>query len=175
MAAANSTPSLTHSRLLEVLHYEPQTGQFTWIKKPSSLSRVSVGTTAGSVWVRGYVMLKIDNARYLAHRCAWLYMTGEWPKQLIDHIDGDTSNNRWANLREASHAVNAQNRTRSQSRLAKLPLGVSHGHMTATGQSFKWQMDALGVRLSKSGFRSAENAHADYLEAKRMWHTGCTI
>ncbi|WP_353511490.1 HNH endonuclease signature motif containing protein [Escherichia sp. 10290] len=51
----------------------------------------------------------MDGVRYFAHRLAWLYVYGEWPKQEIDHIDRNRRNNAISNLRDVSRVVNALN------------------------------------------------------------------
>ena len=101
---------LTHERLREVLHYEPSTGVFTW-----RVSRYAarVGTPAGcSYGETGYFRVKVDQRAYLAHRLAWFYVTGEWPEDEVDHIDGDRANNAWENLRAASRQENGRNTRR---------------------------------------------------------------
>jgi hypothetical protein len=70
------------------------------------------GTIAGYVEASGYVKISLFNHAYYAHRLAWLYETGESPKADIDHIDGNPSNNRIANLRPASRSENLANAKR---------------------------------------------------------------
>lgn len=57
-----------------------------------------------------YRYININRKNYLTHRLIFLLETGRWPKEEIDHIDGDTTNNRFSNLREASSAENHKNR-----------------------------------------------------------------
>lgn len=97
---------ISRKRLRSVLSYDPETGEFVWLKKISK--KVVVGKVAGGVNVGGYIVIGIDGQPTYAHRLAWLYMTGKWPKQL-DHADGDRQNNRFSNLREANHAENIMN------------------------------------------------------------------
>ena len=104
---------LTQERLKEVLEYSPFLGLF-WRIKATSKS-VKVGNVAGSRRRNGYVEMSIDGRRYYAHRLAFLYMTGSFPKNQVDHIDGDPSNNRWKNLREATGSENMCNRHKIQS------------------------------------------------------------
>lgn len=92
---------ITQGRLKELVRYEPNDGQFT---------RVSNGAIAGSIFKIGYVYLTLDDRKYLAHRLAWLYVTGEWPNALLDHINGSRVDNRFANLRLASYLGNSGNR-----------------------------------------------------------------
>lgn len=51
----------------------------------------------------------VDRMQYYAHRLAWFYVHGKWPKLYIDHINRNKSDNRICNLREATAAQNAQN------------------------------------------------------------------
>lgn len=104
------TRTLTRKRLRNVLHYTPETGIFTWTKALSS--RTVIGSRAGNVSrhsARDYRKIRIDGVLHFEHRLAWFYMTGRWPSQEIDHKDGDGLNNRWSNLRQASHGQNACN------------------------------------------------------------------
>jgi hypothetical protein len=101
---------ITQKRLKELFCYDPETGQFT---RRIKVSNQHAGTIAGG-YNSGYVMLRIDGKRCMAHRAAWLYMTGEWPGNEIDHINRDGLDNRFANLRDVTHEVNSLNRTSSK-------------------------------------------------------------
>lgn len=99
---------LTVERVREALDYDPETGVFTWRKKIAR--KVVVGKIAGNIVdARGYRKIMIDGGRHYAHRLAFLYMTGDWPSEYVDHADGDPSNNAWANLREATRSQNMHN------------------------------------------------------------------
>jgi hypothetical protein len=98
---------LTAERLRAVLEYEPTSGNWTWRRTTSN--RAVAGRPAGKLGKIGYVRIGVDGHRYLAHRLAWLYMTGEWPSDEIDHKDTDGSNNRWNNLRAATSQQNKYN------------------------------------------------------------------
>jgi hypothetical protein len=102
---------LTIDRLKSVLDYNPETGDFTW--RISSSNRTPVGTKAGAKGTIGYIHISVDMKKYLAHRLAYFYMTGEWPKSVIDHINGDKADNRWANLRPATISQNTWNSNKS--------------------------------------------------------------
>lgn len=98
---------LTSQRLKEVIHYDPDTGIFTWVK--NTLASV-IGKRAGGIHALGYRSIGIDYKRYLEHNLAWLYMTGKMPKRQIDHINRDRADNRWENLRDVSRAENNVNK-----------------------------------------------------------------
>ncbi|UXZ44493.1 HNH endonuclease signature motif containing protein [Pseudomonas soli] len=159
---------ITARRLRELLHYDPATGIFTNI---APRKKVVVGSVAGSLDAStGYWMIGLDRRRYYAHRLAWLYMTGEWPAQLIDHLDGDRTNNVFANLRDAERAINQQNMRRP------LP-GTASGLLGAFKKRNKWTSNvrAFGQIIRLGTFDTAEEAHAAYLQAKRKYQPGCTI
>lgn len=103
--------ALSRVRLCKLLHYNPQTGEFTW--RISTSNRAPVGARAGCYGEKGrnsrYVLLGIDGNLFLAHRVAWFYMTGGWPDEDVDHKDGNGWNNAWQNLREATHTQNMRN------------------------------------------------------------------
>lgn len=63
----------------------------------------------GTTRFDGYVFIRVDGVVYPAHRLAWLWMTGVWPQEEIDHANGNPSDNSWENLREATHGENQQN------------------------------------------------------------------
>lgn len=98
---------MTQERLRELLHYAPETGVWTWLVT----RKVRAGSVAGTPGGRGYIQIRIDYKRYLAHRLAFLYTIGRWPLHQVDHRDRDRSNNCWDNLREATHQQNCWNRS----------------------------------------------------------------
>jgi hypothetical protein len=98
---------LNASLARELFDYDEETGLLRW--KISPASNVFAGTEAGSVSIRGYKRLVYKQRWYLVHRVVWLVATGAWPKNGLDHLNGNTSDNRLCNLREASHRSNAQN------------------------------------------------------------------
>lgn len=68
-----------------------------------------VGQIAGGPNHAGYCMLSVAGESHFAHRLAWLYMTGFWPVDRIDHKDGVPSNNAWSNLRQCGQSQNGAN------------------------------------------------------------------
>lgn len=99
---------LAHSRLTEVLAYEPSTGVFTWIAPPKTKPYL-LGKRAGTIDAYGYRYIRVDGIVIAAGRLAWFYITGEWPKGQVDHEDRDRDNNRWKNLRDLTASQNQHN------------------------------------------------------------------
>lgn len=145
---------ITCDQLKSLLHYEPETGLFTRLTEHG---RWHVGDLCGWANGNGYVRLEIAGGRYHAHRLAWLYVHGEWPENNIDHIDGDRSNNRIANLRVANPSQNIAN---SRKRKASEFKGVSRRHKRWVAQiTLNYKSLYLGT------FNTPEEAHAAYLAA----------
>jgi hypothetical protein len=111
----------------------------------------------------GYIIIRIDNVLYLAHRLAWLYMTGSWPPAQIDHINRSRADNRWENLRAVSNTENAWNRTAPSNK---------SGFTGVRRENNKWlaeiKVNYKPIRLGL--FETPEAAHTAYLEAKRKLH-----
>lgn len=103
---------LTQKRVHELLALDPEIGTLT--RRIQTSSNARAGTIAGSRNARGYILIRLDGKYYLAHRLIFFMMVGRWPEHQIDHINGDPSDNRWSNLREATPAENSRNlRTKS--------------------------------------------------------------
>ena len=97
---------MTQDELKQLLHYDPETGIFTWICRRRG---VIPGQVSGSIFRSGYRIIRIAGKGYRAHRLAVLYMTGEWPADEVDHKRGNSDDNRWEKIREATHKENLRN------------------------------------------------------------------
>ena len=117
---------ITQEYLKECLHYNKETGVFTWKERPSrhfsSERRANAtnlkfaGKMAGTIvdlgpkgYVKKYVRIGMLGRKYLAHRLAWLYETGEFPADETDHVNGEGTDNRFDNLRPVSKHENRKN------------------------------------------------------------------
>lgn len=151
-----------------MLVYDAMSGVFTWSVRPAKYKRA--GDVAGGLRADGYERIKILGRNYLAHRLAWLYMTGEWPEHHIDHINGVRSDNSWRNLRNATPVQNSQNQRRAHANNKSGFFGVCK----AQG---KWQAQIKVDGKSKylGLFVSPEQANAAYLAAKAIHHEYQTL
>jgi hypothetical protein len=110
MDATSVKEKPTQEELKRQLHYDPDTGLFTWLV--SNSRRVKVGDVAGCLnKVTLYEHIGINGTLCMAHRLAWLYMKGYWPEHEIDHKNGIRDDNRWINLRHVTRSCNFQNQT----------------------------------------------------------------
>jgi hypothetical protein len=101
---------LTAARLRELLHYDPETGIFTWVH---GTRKSPAGSRAGYVMKGknlGYRAINLEGCCYYEHRLAWLYMTGAWPQHQIDHDNHARTDNRWSNLFDRTPKENVANR-----------------------------------------------------------------
>ncbi|WP_258129197.1 HNH endonuclease [Achromobacter anxifer] len=165
---AQEVEDLTAEKVRELLDYDPSTGLLYWRKTRTGTALA--GTLAGSPHPDGYVQIKIKDKPYLAHRLAWLITTGKWPTELIDHRDGDRTNNRLINLRDVSPSVNQENRRSA-------PVNNKTGFLGVSRKGKRWEakIRANGKKISLGRFDTPEAAHAAYVSAKRVLHRGCTI
>lgn len=161
--------ALTAEKVRELLDYDPETGVFTW---RVAKGRKSKGMPAGCIDHYGYVQIGIDGTRYKGHRIAWLIVTGAWPNDEIDHVNGVKNDNRLENLREANRFTNMQNLLRPMEGNTSKLLGVC---WDTARQSFIAQIRVKGKNKFLGRFADPSEAHAVYLDAKRRLHAGCTI
>lgn len=169
-AIANSREALSAERLRELLSYDTETGEFRW---RVSVGRAKAGDLAGYDHGTGYRAASVDGRLYRLHRLAWLYVTGEWPPEHIDHVNGVRSDNRWGNLRSASNSQNMQNQRIAPSS------NKSSGLLGATWDKKAGRWKSLIMIRRKNihlgYFDTPEEAHAAYLKAKAELHPFQTI
>lgn len=164
--------NLTVARLRELLHYDPETGLFT---KRVPSGKWKAGQQIGHVAPDGYVHIFLESKRRKAHRLAWAYVHGEWPRGPIDHINGLKADNRLSNLRDATVFINAQNLRAPYSGNRTGLLGVSRQRSGRFSSTIVATLAGHKLQLYLGTYDDESTAHAVYLEAKRLLHPGCTI
>jgi hypothetical protein len=158
---------ISHEHLKSVLNYDPQTGVFTWKVNAGRWGRIPAGTITGNVSKgHGYAQINISGKVFRAHILAWLYMTGEYPKIEIDHINRVRHDNRFANLRESNPKQNTKNKGAYVNNTSGFAGVTWHKRLE------KWQARIGGdcVRRHLGYYENKDDASAAYAAAKRVIH-----
>ena len=156
---------ITRDRLKELVSYDPDLGVFTWNKDYGV--KAKKGYRAGYLdKSTGYYKIGLDERRYYAHRLAWLYISGDWPRKEIDHINGHRDDNRIINLREASSAQNKYNSKRPSTNTSGIK-GVSKNKRLGKWQSYIWYGNK---KLHLGYFDSINDAEAVVVSKRKMMH-----
>ena len=146
--------TLTQDTLRSILNYDPATGAFTWIAGRRS-GQVADGDHLG------YVRINIKGHRHFAHNLAWLWMTGAFPRHLVDRISGSRADNRFENLREATRSQNSMNtKTRADNQV-----GLKGVRKRKDRASFGAVIKIDGKQKTLGYFKTPELAHAAYCRA----------
>lgn len=155
-------PALTAERLRQLISYDPETGRIT---------RAGTDTPWGSLDPAGYWQVRLDGRNYRGHRLAWLYVHGEWPTKMIDHINGDRGDNRIANLRDVPQSYNAQN-VRKQRRSRS---GLRGATWHARTKAWRSVIFANGKQHYLGMYATPEEAHDAYNRARAVMHPGAVL
>ena len=155
----------------ELLDFSPETGEFRW--KANMRGPVKKGDIAGTKRNDGYIRIKVAQQGVWAHRLAWAWVNGSWPKFTIDHINGNTSDNRISNLRDVEQQTNSQNRIKAGPR--KNGGTLIGAYWCPTWKRWKSVICTNGKTKHIGWFNTEQEAHDAYLSAKRQLHKGCTI
>lgn len=145
---------LTYEEIIRNWRYEPETGTLYWLKQKPKVPKTLI---AGSSHPDGSIKVGLSGKRYRLHRIAWTYMTKETPPVVIDHIDGDPSNNKWSNLRAATHVKNQGN------------LNVSPKGFTKRGNKFEVSIRMNKQKIYLGLYKTIEEASMVYQEAHKKW------
>jgi hypothetical protein len=160
---------LDAAELRRLLSYDPETGVFTWrvdVKAGKGMVCVKAGSVAGCFEPRGYHRISVKRTLHQGHRLAWIYMTGEWPKNLIDHINGNKSDNRFSNLREATNAENLSNRLADKTNST----GFKGVYPNKHRPGYSATITTNGKKHYLGYFQTPEEAHAAYCRAAIQLH-----
>lgn len=142
---------MNSKQLKKLLHYDPDTGEFT---RRVTRGNSKAGNVVGCKGNHGYLVIRIGDKLHLAHVLAYLYMTGHMPETDLDHINGVRDDNRWSNIR----LVNRQDNLRNSKRSVKNTSGVT-GVSWSSGVS-KWYANiGINYKTKNLGY------HTDFFEA----------
>jgi HNH endonuclease len=143
---------LTQHQLRQLFDYNPETGLLIRLMRTNVRGPSRIGDVAGN-YDHGYIRLSILNKHYYAHILIWAWMTGEWPVSIVEHWDGNGTNNKWGNLRLANDELNIANKVR-----------IKHG-VELHGRKFRARIIIDRVRYELGSFDNKEEAKAVYKEA----------
>lgn len=150
--------TLTAQTLRSRLNYDPLTGQFTW---QISRGKASPGKRAGVHDSYGYLVITIDRKLYKAHRLAWLYVYGEWPRMNLDHVNAIKTDNRIHNLREATYRQNKANTPIQRNNTS----GLKGVFWYAKIRKWRASIGIYGRRIRVGDYLTAAEAHEAYARA----------
>lgn len=168
---------LTAQQVRELFYYNSATGEFVARTRAPHMFRSAAFAhawnlrfahkTAGGNSGNGYRHISIFGSKYYAHRLAWAITYGEWPALCLDHINGNKTDNRIANLRLASVELNNRNRRNIRKDSASGVMGVRKNR-----RKFIAYLCVNGRQVFLGSFKTTEEAHAAYLAGKDVHHPG---
>ncbi len=149
----------------EFLHtqFKYQDGLLFWKIQPSQ--RTKVGSIAGGEHGGGYKKVRVNGKKQFIHRVVFMMHHGFLPK-FIDHIDGNPSNNKIQNLREATHSQNIMNK-RLQSNNST---GIRGVHFDKAKSKYAASITVQRIRIHLGYFDSFELAALCYAESAKKYH-----
>lgn len=155
--------------IMSSLHYCKETGDFTW-KMISKYHIEKTGSIAGTINPLGYRKITVCGKTYSAHRLAWMMTFGYWP-EVIDHINGNPTDNRIENLRNTSRLVNAQNHRKRKTKNSGMPVGVRmlRNGMYQARATVNKKCHSLGTYSTK------EEAHHAYVRFADKHHNNPAV
>lgn len=169
-------PLPSPEELRQLLSYDAETGKLFWLPRPREIfatsrafalwnTRFAGHEAFTSVNNNGYRHGKVFGIGLLASRVIWALQTGAWPTEYIDHRDTDRLNNKWCNLRSATHAENMHNQGRRRS-----TSGLKGVHWDSRDQKWRAQIMRDGKKHFLGNFTTAEAAHEAYKIAAGRLH-----
>lgn len=140
-----------------MFRYEATTGKLYW--RIDAGQRGRAGNEAGCPGTHGYIITRYEGTLYRRSHLAWALTYGEWPVNFMDHINGDTADDRITNLRDVTHRQNHMNRNYHRS-----------GHLFGTtkrtyGRGVRWEarIYVKGKQVGLGFFSSEKKAHEAYM------------
>lgn len=154
---------ITQEELQALLHYDADTGVFTW--KQTKGPRAVKGDVAGTDF-EGYVRIKINSEKYLAHRLAWLYVYGYFSEDMLDHINQNKSDNRICNLREASRSENLFNKGKTKANTS----GVKGASWDKRNKVYLARLSVNNRKIYLGRFKTISEAEAVLTANRQKYH-----
>lgn len=147
-----------------ILFYSPRTGFFRWKYRedyPPQWNSRYADKKAGATnnLIGGYIYISVYSKLLPAQRIAWIYVTGKWPRDEIDHINTKRHDNRWNNLRQANRKQNSVNRGANRNN----KIGIKW----VSKMKNKWRAQCGG---HIGMFNTPEEAHAAALKVAKKRH-----
>ncbi len=155
---------ITQERVRELFDYCPQRGKLIW--RISNSSRARVGNIAGYIDTDGYRRVSVDGRKCQATNVIWLWVTGEWPDETIDHKDGNQSDDRWDNLRHADRSQQQWNTGVPRNNLS----GCKGIYWEARRKKWYAQITAKGTRKHLGYFDLKEDAITARRSAEHLYY-----
>lgn len=152
-------------RIKHFLSYNPETGEFIWVNRPSCRSKIKCDDIAGCINAKGYRVIQIFGTQYYAHRLAWAFVHGVMPNDDIDHINGDKDDNRLFNLRSANRNQNQANIRAPKTN----KLGIKGVCKVKDRNLFSAKIVVNGRRKHLGYFKNVENAAEVYAAAAKRY------
>jgi hypothetical protein len=152
---------LTKERIDYLFDYKD--GKFYW-KNPPKYHKHLIGKEAGTTQLTNgkiYVVIQIDGAKIKRGRLVFFYINGESPRPCVDHINGNSLDDRPENLRQATIMQNAWNH-KTRAKKSKLPMGVRFSY----GGKFVARIAHYGKTFYLGTFKTVEEAQQVYLSKR---------
>ena len=145
---------LTLERARKYLRFEPIEGKLYWRR---SERRARAGREAGGIQQRStlkYRLVGIDGKAYLTHRLVWFLTFGTWPKEEIDHWNGNGLDNRLSNLREVTHQENHRNKRMRADNTS----GITGAHWSKRARKWETRIRVAGRDIYLGCFNNLQDA-----------------
>jgi len=156
---ANS--DITQKFLKEHFEYISESGIFILVKQYTKHNtKTRLGDIVGCINNCGYIHIKINGKKFLAHRLAWLYEYGVFPTLEIDHINRCKTDNRIANLRESNREINMQN---------QFKIGIGTYYRSDVNRYYA-KIGVAGTQIHLGSFTTQSEANLAYINAKQIYH-----
>jgi len=140
-------------------------GAFYW-ERPPKFHNDMIGKEAGCIQPthngKAYWVIQINGVKYRRGRLMFLVLYGRFPYPCLDHINGDSLDDRPLNIREATVMQNAWNH-KKRNRKIKLPMGVRN---TKNGR-YEARISCNKKQIHLGCYSTPEKAHSIYMVKRK--------